>query len=189
VAERSTKKDDDQHARALAHLRHAWQTHRERLARFVLLHFPRLDVEEVLQNVFADYWHDYCALGKAQNDEADTLRVLFCLTRNRSIDSARSNRRHEQRITEAELEEIPDDLERNSDVLLDKKKAAENCKRIIDKMPPDLREVFVLYEIDGLSGPEIAKIIGISEGTIRSRLHRAREIWKECVRQLMGGDQ
>ena len=43
------------------------------------------------------------------------------------------------------------------------------------RMPEKLRVVFVMFEIDELSGEEIARLLNIPVGTVRSRLRLARE--------------
>jgi RNA polymerase sigma-70 factor (ECF subfamily) len=48
-------------------------------------------------------------------------------------------------------------------------------RRAVEQLPPDLREVIVLRELEGLSYKEIAAIIGVPMGTVMSRLSRARE--------------
>ncbi len=50
--------------------------------------------------------------------------------------------------------------------------------RIIDSLPDDLRVPLALSGIEGLNSPEIAQLMGIPEGTVRTRLQRAREIVK-----------
>lgn len=44
----------------------------------------------------------------------------------------------------------------------------------LPKLPAGYREVFVLYDIQGLKHSEIAEILGITEGASKSQLHRAR---------------
>lgn len=46
--------------------------------------------------------------------------------------------------------------------------------RALGSIPPDLRDVTVLFYFDDLKGDEIAAVLGISHGTVRSRLNRAR---------------
>jgi len=49
----------------------------------------------------------------------------------------------------------------------------------INSLPFDFRTVILLCDIEGFKYDEIAKIIGIPIGTVRSRLHRARHLLKE----------
>jgi RNA polymerase sigma-70 factor, ECF subfamily len=44
----------------------------------------------------------------------------------------------------------------------------------IDALDQSYREVLVLRDVEGLSAPEVAKILGVSVDTVKSRLHRAR---------------
>lgn len=43
----------------------------------------------------------------------------------------------------------------------------------LGKLSDDHREVVVLHELDGMTYPEIANLLGIPEGTVKSRLHHA----------------
>jgi RNA polymerase sigma-70 factor (ECF subfamily) len=50
----------------------------------------------------------------------------------------------------------------------------EQIQTAIDALPEYHKTVFVLYEIEGLSYKEIAKVVGCSIGTVMSRIHYAR---------------
>jgi RNA polymerase sigma factor (sigma-70 family) len=52
----------------------------------------------------------------------------------------------------------------------------------INALPVDFRTVILLCDIEGFSYEEISKIIDIPIGTVRSRLHRARNMLKETLR-------
>lgn len=52
----------------------------------------------------------------------------------------------------------------------------------INSLPVDFRTVILLCDIEGFTYEEIAKIIDIPIGTVRSRLHRARNMLKEKLR-------
>lgn len=56
--------------------------------------------------------------------------------------------------------------------------ALQLLERILEGMDPDLVTVFTLYEIEGLSSPEIAELLSIPLGTVASRLRRARESFR-----------
>ena len=55
---------------------------------------------------------------------------------------------------------------------------------ILDKLPEAQRLVFVLFELEEMSGGEIAELLGISVGTVRSRLRLARELFTREVKRL-----
>jgi RNA polymerase sigma-70 factor (ECF subfamily) len=52
---------------------------------------------------------------------------------------------------------------------------AASLARAMSRLPPRLRQVLSLREVDGLSYRELSEVIGIPAGTVMSRLSRARE--------------
>lgn len=46
--------------------------------------------------------------------------------------------------------------------------------RVLDRLPDRYRTAIILYEIEGLSGEQIAEMTGVGVGTVRVRLHRGR---------------
>jgi RNA polymerase sigma-70 factor, ECF subfamily len=60
----------------------------------------------------------------------------------------------------------------------------ELCDLALSKVNPQLVEVFVLYEIEELSSPEIAALLEIPLGSVASRLRRAREQFRIVVARL-----
>ncbi|HEX9618533.1 MAG TPA: sigma-70 family RNA polymerase sigma factor [Polyangiaceae bacterium] len=69
--------------------------------------------------------------------------------------------------------------------LADQHRARDVLDRVLARMQTDLRAVFILYEIEGFTTPEIAETIGIPLGTAASRLRRARSLFKRLVARLM----
>jgi RNA polymerase sigma-70 factor (ECF subfamily) len=60
-------------------------------------------------------------------------------------------------------------------------------QRLIDALPEDLRLPLALSTVEGLRSHEIAAVIGIPDGTVRSRIARARKILKERLAALLEG--
>lgn len=60
---------------------------------------------------------------------------------------------------------------------------------LVDALPEKLRQPLALSTIDELTSQQIAGIMGIPEGTVRSRLSRAREILQRKLSALMGGSR
>jgi RNA polymerase sigma-70 factor (ECF subfamily) len=65
--------------------------------------------------------------------------------------------------------------EPSPDKVYESKEISEAIQWAIQKLPKKLRPAIVLREIDGLSYEEIAEILDISIGTVKSRTSRARE--------------
>lgn len=89
---------------------------------------------------------------------------LFRITRNCAIDALRRNALQERlrRLAPVEAEK-PDPSLRTA------------LRAAVDDLPADLREVFVLVEVFGYSYPEAGSILGSPVGTVKSRMHRARQ--------------
>jgi RNA polymerase sigma-70 factor, ECF subfamily len=54
--------------------------------------------------------------------------------------------------------------------------------RAIERLPAGAREVFVLHDIEGYKHREIARLLGVAEGTSKSQLHSARMSLRDYLR-------
>jgi RNA polymerase sigma-70 factor (ECF subfamily) len=70
-----------------------------------------------------------------------------------------------------------------TDELAEQRRLRERLDLILELMPIELRSVFVLFEIEGLTSPEIAELSDLPLGTVASRLRRAREQFRTLVAQ------
>ncbi len=99
---------------------------------------------------------------------------LLALTRNAVYRGAR--RRAGEPTTFTPLDELGslagwgDDPERATS----RKRDREMLHRALDSLPAASREVIVLRDLEGISGPETAATLGITVAAMKSRLHRAR---------------
>jgi RNA polymerase sigma-70 factor (ECF subfamily) len=59
----------------------------------------------------------------------------------------------------------------------------------LESLPPEFRTVVVLADIEGLSYDEIAAVAACPVGTVRSRLHRAREALRSALRPYLRGGE
>ncbi len=53
-------------------------------------------------------------------------------------------------------------------------------------LPAPAREVIVLRDVEGLTAPEVAEVIGVSVGAVKSKLHRARSSLQEALAPRLG---
>lgn len=60
----------------------------------------------------------------------------------------------------------------------------ELLDRVLAQLDDGLVEVFVLFDIEGMSGPELARALGIPTGTVASRVRRAREAFRAAAARL-----
>jgi RNA polymerase sigma-70 factor (ECF subfamily) len=62
-----------------------------------------------------------------------------------------------------------------------------HVRAALQKLSPALRMPVVLYDIEGLAYGEIARILGVAEGTVKSRIHRARQALRLELQELLAG--
>jgi RNA polymerase sigma-70 factor (ECF subfamily) len=69
---------------------------------------------------------------------------------------------------------------------LEQREVREHVRGCIEKLEPDFREVLVLRDLQDFSYDDIGNILKVRAGTVKSRLFRAREMVKECLKRVMG---
>lgn len=89
-----------------------------------------------------------------------------------------------RKIVRWQLDEDMDQRTADGPSALDQQTAIDLCDLALARVDADLAEVFVLYELEDLSSPEIAALLEIPLGTVASRLRRAREQFRGVVRRL-----
>jgi RNA polymerase sigma-70 factor (ECF subfamily) len=86
------------------------------------------------------------------------------------------------------MEDVGGELESKAEAL-DVDLARQEIKTVlwqaIGELPPDAREVYMLRDVEDLSGEEVSKTLGISLAAMKSRLHRARGTLRERLDQLL----
>lgn len=85
-------------------------------------------------------------------------------------------RKNKNMSLESDFEEVIE--EPNYDELSEKLEA-DDLLKLIEKLPVGYRTVFNLYAIEGYKHEEIGKMLGISSGTSKSQLNRARTLLKK----------
>jgi RNA polymerase sigma-70 factor (ECF subfamily) len=67
------------------------------------------------------------------------------------------------------------------DAVLEQRRALAVLAAILDEMPEEMREAFVLFELEELSAPEVARLLGVPVGTVASRVRRARQHFRRSL--------
>lgn len=75
-------------------------------------------------------------------------------------------------------------LELQDDMAAEPEDSCERVWEVILDMPVELRTVLVLFYIQGLSGEEMAEVLGCSTGAARTRLYRARQAFKKLYEEV-----
>jgi RNA polymerase sigma-70 factor (ECF subfamily) len=74
----------------------------------------------------------------------------------------------------------------NPDVQMERREREVQVQKCITSLDEEYREILVLRDIQGLSYEEIKDILKIPEGTVKSRLSRARNALKDCLVKVIG---
>lgn len=148
------------------------------------------DAEEVTQTAFLKAWQ---SLPNFRGDAAFST-WLYRLTANAAADLLRQRRQHLS-LDDPDLPPLP------AGGAGPEAQAQENDRRrqlwqAIDALPEGLRTPFLLREAEGCTYQEIAQALGVAEGTVKSRLARARARLRVALADLApraaqrkGGDE
>jgi RNA polymerase sigma-70 factor (ECF subfamily) len=118
---------------------------------------------------------------KLPSIEPDKVRsFLFSVVVRIASEIRRNSRRHQHvTLDELDIEGTRADAEGQ----MDQRRVRQLVDQILSGLSWDLRTVFVMYEIEGMSSPEIADALGISRGTAASRLRLAREAFQRSLQR------
>lgn len=147
------------------------------------------DANDMAQEAFI---RAYTSLGSFRGDSKFSV-WLYRLTTNICIDFLRGRaKRQAVSLTfddpggdEQEELSIPDDRF-SPEHLLERRETREAVYRGLDTLPPEYRRILLLREIGGLSYEEIGRALNLEEGTVKSRIFRARR--KLCAHLLSTGN-
>ena len=101
-----------------------------------------------------------------------------------AIRSARAMFRRGHRWQLLEDMDVHADPTRREEQATSRKHLMELIDGVFAKMDPDLVTVFVLFELEELSTPEIAELVEIPVGTVASRLRRARQVFRAAAARM-----
>jgi RNA polymerase sigma-70 factor (ECF subfamily) len=150
-----------------------YRTHVSRIHSLTRRMLGSHDADEVTQDIFVRTWQK---LGQFRGDSAFST-WLHRLAINVVIEKRRSYAIQRERMDDdpAALETITVAPAR-ADLTVDFEAA-------IEQLPPGAREIFVLHDMEGYKHREIAAMLGITTGTSKRQLHRARML----MRKHLGG--
>ena len=144
--------------------------------------------DDVFQNTFVQLF-----VKSNQYESGRPVRPwLYTIATNQAIDALRRNGRHQavsldqyrEESYEGDVQSLLETLEGRGPGPLELAHGQERRERIrasVDRLPDFLRQVLILAYYQGLKYREIADIVGIPVGTVKSRLHAAlvklQEMW------------
>ena len=164
----------------------------------------QLDVEAVYQQTVDFAWRTLQRLGVPESDLEDVLQEVYVVVHRRLPSYGgqcrlttwvfgicrRVANRHRRRAwfrrqSHTAVEPSPVD-ERTPEEAAARSEARRQLETILGKLGPELRAVFVMFEVEGQSCQDIAELMGVPVGTVHSRLHTARKRREKAAAKLGG---
>jgi RNA polymerase sigma-70 factor (ECF subfamily) len=136
---------------------------------------PLTDMDDCMQQVFL------VASRKLSSIATGSEQAFLLSTALRVASDERRARERRREVPEDDDVQWSDPAPQ-PDELTDQKRMRRLLDDVLAALPDDLREVFVLYELEQTTIQEIARLLDIPQGTVASRLRRARE---EFERRLL----
>ena len=136
------------------------------------------------EELAADATHDvFLRAYKARDRYQEGRRVdtwLFTIAYNICRNHYRSNAYETQLLATLDAEPVTD---QQIEVQLDQAALDEALAQVLAELPAPLHQIFSLHYQEELTIPQIAEIVGVPEGTIKSRLHKTMNIIRKKLKK------
>ena len=159
----------------------------QRLFRVVRCYISRDDdVQDIMQDA---YIKAYTKLEQFHN-ESSFSTWLIRIGINEALQFLRKSKHQATNYSQtASLEsffELPDTDEMSPEKQIISDETRLSVEHAVDLLPEKYKVVFVMHQIEGLSNPEIAASLNLTDSNVKVRLHRAKNILKDEL--FKGGD-
>ena len=144
-----------------------------RVAYSVLRH--RQDAEDVAQEAFERAYRRFAHLRDRDRFRAWIVRITWRLAIDRRRSDQRRLRREQTAVT------LPAS---STEMHAAERERAQHLHDAIDRLPEKLRIVVILAAIEGHGIREVAQLLGLPEGTVKSRLFQARKSLAESLQWI-----
>ena len=144
------------------------------------------DVKDVLQEAFIKI---FSSLNRFEWRGEGSLRSWMCrIVVNESLKFLRDSRRQDIFVTAAEPPDVPDGEDGGEGMSVGNV-PPEVIHSMIRSLPAGYRTVFNLFVLEGRSHRDIAGMLGISEATSASQLHRAKKMLAGKIRKYVAENE
>ncbi|MEQ8583716.1 MAG: sigma-70 family RNA polymerase sigma factor [Marinoscillum sp.] len=148
------------------------------------LTFDQDDAKDLVQDTFMKAYRFINSFQQGTNAKAWLYRIL----KNSFINDFRKRSKQPAKVDYQEVENFYNsedvDESRTVDLRIDtvKDMIGDEVSNALNALAVDFRTVIILCDLEGFTYEEMAKILDIPIGTVRSRLHRARNLLKEKLK-------
>ncbi len=133
----------------------------------------RAEAEDLTQEIFIRVYQN---LKSFRSDSGSFQSWIMKVGRNLIIDHYRRTRRFQYAAGTEEMEamNLKDDKVLNPQRSVEQSEASLFLSEGLQALSPELKEAIILRDLEGMAYQEIAELLGIPEGTVKSRINRAR---------------
>ena len=146
----------------------------------------REEAEDVAQETFLSL-HRH---GRRFRGEARFSTFVYRVASNAALNRRRTLGRNRARLQKLAVRQAAgDDLPsapRNPEDAASGADLSSRVREALEALKPSLRLPVVLYDMEGLAYREIAEVLGVAEGTVKSRIHRARQALRAELEGVLG---
>ena len=141
------------------------------------------DAEDLVQDTMVKAYRFFSSYEKGTNAKAWLYRVL----KNSFINRYRKTSKQPIQVDYDEIstfyETVRSEQSETTDMqeLMYRELMGDEITKALEKLPEDFRTVVILCDIDGFTYEEIANMLDVPIGTIRSRLHRGRNLLRTLL--------
>lgn len=114
-----------------------------------------------------------------ERERAFLFRAAIHVTRTMLRTAARKREDFVEEPETADAQPSPEEA-------LERRRALAAAHQILERMPDDLREAFILFELEEMTMAEVARLLEIPSGTVASRVRRARALFRAAVQAMEG---
>ena len=132
------------------------------------------DAAETAQEVFLSA---YRAIGQFRGD-ANFSTWLYRIALNHASTRRKSTSSRQRRLVPIDDTELVDDVELGPAETLEKKEIRQRVQRALKELQPEDAMVILLRDLQDIAYEDVARVLNIPVGTVKSRLHRARQALK-----------
>jgi len=149
-----------------------YERHKGGVYRYLLAKCYR---QEIAEELFQDVWMKLIAARDRYEISAKFTTYLYRLAHNHFIDYYRKTRTDvlQKKDQDEDIEHIKATGQLQADEQLEIQRQTETLSRLVDCLPDEQREAFMLKEEAGLTVTEIAEVTGVSAEAAKSRLRYA----------------
>jgi RNA polymerase sigma factor (sigma-70 family) len=139
------------------------------------------DAKDLVQETYMKAFRFITSFEKGTNAKAWLFRIL----KNSFINEYRKRSKQPAKVDYNEVESYYNSANIQHDITVDlrsqtmQNRIGDEVTNALNSLAVDFRIVIILCDLEGFTYEEMAKILDIPIGTVRSRLHRARNLLKE----------